>query len=100
MEGSEEIANGFESLGSLFDQFMKTMTQDSRGAMMAQNTQPNSWLTRMEKAGGLPIMTRMYGPGGNVTQETKILSTENKSYYLSEFSVPKNYKKQKMDMGR
>ncbi len=54
----------------------------------------------MEKAGGLPIMTRMYGPGGNVTQETKILSTENKSYYLFEFSVPKNYKKQKMDMGR
>lgn len=99
LKGSEEIAKAFEGMGSMFDQFMKTMTQGPMGAMMTQRMQPNSWLSQMGKTGGLPVMTRTYGAGGNVTQETKILSAENKKIDSSEFDVPKKYKRQKMDFG-
>ncbi|MGK0241276.1 MAG: ribosomal protein L16/L10AE, partial [Candidatus Pelagisphaera sp.] len=94
LEGSEEISKAFEGMGAMFDQFMKTMTQGPMGAMMTQRMQPNSWLSQMGETGGLPVMTRTYGAGGNVTQETKILSAENRKIDPSEFNVPKKYKRQ------
>ncbi len=100
MEGSEEFAQAFEGLASLFNQFMKSMTQGPMGAIMAQRLNPNSWLTQMEKTGGFPVMTRIYGADGKLTRETKIIGAEKKDIDASEFSVPKKYKRQKMEMGR
>jgi hypothetical protein len=100
IEGSDQVAQAFEGLSSLFAQFMKSMTQGPMGAMMAQRMSPNSWLSQMEHTRGLPVLTKMYEADGNLTRETRILGSENRSIDPSEFDAPKKYKRQKMDVGR
>ena len=98
VEGGDEVKGAFLGMAKFQDELLEAMSSGGNNPLMGmvRSISDNMFkkLTEME---GFPVATTNYDRGAK-SNETVLESVEKRDLEVSEFSPPKGYKRQSMDM--
>jgi len=97
--GSEDVAEAFEGMSSLFGEMVRSFSEGPLGGLFARGME-SSWLAELKSVAGFPVLTREFDGAGQLVSETKLGAVEQREFDGSEFEPPEGYRRQNLDMGR
>jgi len=92
LDGSEEILLAMKNLSSMFRQLFESMAKSFPGIA---ETNPFNELDKMD---GFPIIVTTF-KGNKVSSRNELVSIKSKSFDKGFFTVPSNYKENKINLG-
>ena len=91
IEGGREFADGMKRMAGFFEQMQETFREAGANVMDGSD----NVLAHLEEMDGFPVRSRTYD-GGDLVDETTIVSSESKSLESAMFAPPPDYRQQTM----